>query len=241
MGVDPVGREELLGEERVAVGTLEGPVDEFTRRVVADDRRESARGPRRGRSVRGRCVRPCRSDRARRARRAADGGGEVVGTVRADEDERRGVQAARQEHEQVARRAFGPVEILEHEQRRDTFGQPFEHAEELFEERAGAHALLGGRVQFGQQRAQFGRGPVRARRSSVSGRACGASCAAPARSDRTAVRDRRARCIARRARGAVRRSGPRVLRPAATCRRRPRRRRARLRPARRRRPTSRFQ
>ena len=233
-----VDGQELFGEEHVAVGAEERALDQVGRRLSADDRRDELADLV---AIEAGEIDPL--DRAGAVELGEQGtqrmaAVEVVGSVGTDEHHRRAAEAAGEIHEQLARRTVGPVQILEHEQRRYAFGQPLEHAEQLFEQRAGDDAFARRRVELGQQAPRARRVPDRRPRRASRRRACGAACASPARSDRTAARGRRGRSTGRRAPATARECARRARRRAATCRRPPRRPGARWRRARRRPPPS---
>ena len=69
------GAEQLLDEERVAVGAAMDLLGEIVGRRLVEDRREELARSASGRAARGRSARPGRSARARRATAGADGGG----------------------------------------------------------------------------------------------------------------------------------------------------------------------
>ena len=122
-------RQELLGEEDVAVGSAVRTVDELGRRLTPDDGHDELTY-----LVAVEAIEIDALDGARAvelgehaAQRMATV--DVVGSVRTHEHHRRRAEAAREIDEQLARRPVGPVEILQHEQRRYAFGQPLEQAE----------------------------------------------------------------------------------------------------------------
>ena len=85
---------------------------------------------------------------------------ELVGPVGRDQHEPLAARGAQQEGEEVARRAVGPVQVLDDEHERRLLGQPAEQGEQRLEQ-AGLGELLvgggGGRVAgLGQQPAQLG-------------------------------------------------------------------------------------
>ena len=150
-----VDREELLGEEDVAVGTPEGPLDELGRRLGAHDRGDELAYLV---AIEARELDPVDRTRTvelgeqRTQRMAAV---EIIGAVGPDEHDRGRTQAAREVHEQLACGAVGPMDVLEHQQCRHALGQSFEDAEELLEQRARDDAFARGRVQLGQQRREL--------------------------------------------------------------------------------------
>ncbi len=147
--------EQLLGEEDVAVGADEGAVDELGRRLTADDGCDQL-----SHFV---AVEPVEVDPFDRSRPVELGeqraewvaAVEVVGPVRADEEQRCAVEAAGEVGEELAGGTVGPVEVFEHEQGRRVVGQPFEHPEKLFEQGARDDAFPHGRVQLGEERGEL--------------------------------------------------------------------------------------
>ncbi len=144
--------EQLLGEERVPVRALEGVVEELDRRVVADDRGDELAQLV---TVEARQLDPFGNPGAvelgqRGAQRVP--AVQVIRTVCADHDDTRVVEAAGEEHEEVDRRAIGPMQILDHEQGRDPVAEPFQDAEQLLEQRRRADRLgRRARVQLGDE------------------------------------------------------------------------------------------
>ncbi len=109
-----LGREDLLGEERIAVRSRQDRIDEARRRRRA---RGSPRAARRSRSDRAGCnaIRSTRGRRSISVSQASSGWPrvEVVGPDRGDDRQSLGTQVAGQEREQVASGRVGPVEILD--------------------------------------------------------------------------------------------------------------------------------
>ena len=149
-------REELLGEERVAVGAdvTCGRRARSTARAptIAEISSRTSSRSKRARSMRS--TAPERSSSASSVRsgwRRWRSSERYVPTSTIDAC----AQAAGEVHEQLARRPIGPVQILEHEQRRDAFAQALEHPEQLLEQHAGDDAFARRRVQLGQQRREL--------------------------------------------------------------------------------------
>jgi hypothetical protein len=150
-------RGQLLGEERVALGAREEVVDEARvgpaledagqlgddliarealDRHALDDRRALGLGQ-------------------QRAQRVA--AVELVGAVRRDEQHALAAGVAHEEGQEVARRAIGPVDVLEHEHERRVVGQAAQEREQQLDHaalRQGAVAVALRALELGQQRRQ---------------------------------------------------------------------------------------
>jgi len=153
------GGEQLLDEERVAAragvqlggerGRHRRAVDrlELAGDVVAAERLE----------VEPRDERPPRELRDEAPRRVR--GLELAGAVRERERDALGPEVAGEERDEVARRAVGPVEVLEHDQERPAFRRPAEQLERQLVQPALAEAVgeappLVFEPQAGQQRGE---------------------------------------------------------------------------------------
>ena len=112
------GGEQLLDEERVAAGAGVQLAGERGRHRRAGDRLELAGDvvAVERLEIEPRDERPARQLRRRAA--AAGAGRELAGAVGERERDALGAQVAREEREEVARRAVGPVHVLEHDQQR---------------------------------------------------------------------------------------------------------------------------
>ena len=158
VAVGIVGGEELLGEERVAIGTGVGAVDELGRRIAADDRGDE--------------LAQLVAIEARELDAFDDAGSvelgerrsqrvppvQVVGAIGPEQHDPSRAQAAREVHEEIARRPVGPMQVFEHDQRRNPIAEPFEHAEQLLEQRGRAELRILGRgdaVQLGDERREI--------------------------------------------------------------------------------------
>ena len=131
---DRLGKDELFDVERIAVRSREQPVDgawrgrlveergSLLRHLIAIERQDSP------------AARRCPPAPARRGTRVADR--VAAASVRDREDEQHAVvaQGPRQESDQVARRAVGPVDVLDHDDERVLRGHPFQHAQDQLEE-----------------------------------------------------------------------------------------------------------
>ena len=159
-------REQLLGEQRVALGAAVEPVGELRRRGLPQDALE----------LRGELVAVEALERdpldagsplelgEHRAQRVAPV--QLVGSVRHDQAERLLARAAHEERDEVARRAVGPVDVLERQQHRAGAAEPLEQREQRLEQAALARArlLVGARADATQLGQQLGERVARARR-----------------------------------------------------------------------------
>ena len=150
------GGEQLLHEERVAVGTLVCSLDELRAGMRSDNRRDELAGlvtvEARQVDAFGRARTIELGERGPQGMAAV----QIVGSVGADDDDPGVVHAAREEHEQVARRPVRPVEVLEHEHGRHSVADPFEDTEHLLEEGRGGDRLgRRTRVQLGHERREI--------------------------------------------------------------------------------------
>ncbi len=185
----PSGGEELLGEERVALGAVEVHVDQFAVRVRArGSTRSCSRSSSRSKRARS-SARTRRSGRARRARPQRMTAMEVVGTVGADEHDARVCAGCERGTRRSRGRVVGPVQIFEHEQRRHAVAEALEHAEQVFEQRGRVLPVVvaGGGLRARARAARRLRraGPITASERRGVERSCAAR-AAPARPARTA-------------------------------------------------------
>ena len=136
---------------------------------------------------------------------------QLVGPVGDDDEDALAGQAARQERQRLARRAVGPVQVLDHQQHRALASERVEERQQALEHPRLA-ALLGGRLRIGRRRAEPGSSGATARAAARSARRrrCARAAAAPPRAAGRAARSRRrsrrsrrpARARRRRARGA---------------------------------------
>ena len=158
VAVGIVGGKELLGEERVAIGAGVGAIDELGRRIAADDRGDE--------------LTQLVAIEARELHAFDDPGSvelgerrsqrvppvQVVGAIGPEQHDPSRAQAARQIHEEVARRPVGPMQVFENDQRRNPIAEAFEHAEQLLEQRGRAELRILGRgdaVQLGDERREI--------------------------------------------------------------------------------------
>ncbi len=142
-------REELLGEEDVAIGAAVRTVDQVRRRLTPDDCRDELAYLV---AIEAREIDPL--DRARAVELCEQAAQrmtpvEVVGSIRTHEHHRCRTETASEIPEQFSRRAVGPMEIFEYEQGRYALGQPFEQSEQLFEQCTGDDALTRRRMSLG--------------------------------------------------------------------------------------------
>ncbi len=180
-------REQLLGEERVAVGALEHVPDQRLARLLAEDRdQESAELLARKRSQ----VDPLDDGSAIELRHERPQGVatmKLVAAVGADEQQPRVVRVANQEGEEVPGRSIGPVQVLDREHDRSGLAEAGEQREQdleqarlcerLVEGRVAADPALAGVAELGSSRASSSR-PGRASSSAgPSSRARGRSAA----------------------------------------------------------------
>jgi hypothetical protein len=126
------GRQQLLGEERVALGPGEDAVDQAGRRRAAEDRRH----------LRGRLRPPEPGDLHAPGPGAAELGQErpqpwaarLVAAVGDQQDDPLAAEVAGQVGQQVAGRAVGPVHVLDHQHQHGLLGQGSEQAEHELEQ-----------------------------------------------------------------------------------------------------------
>ena len=158
---------------------------------------------------------------------------QLVGAVGDDEAERLLARAAHEERDEVARRAVGPVEVLDRQQHRPGAAEPLEQREHRLEQAAlaGARLLVGARAgaaQLGQQLGERVAGGDR-QRLGLLGREAARERAQ--RGDERRVGDLRAAQLEalaeQHARAARARAGLELAAAAASCRRPTRRRRTR--------------
>ena len=154
-------RDQLLGEERVAVGALEHVPDQRLARLLAEDRdQEPAELLARKRSQ----VDPLDDGSAIELRHERPQGVatmKLVAAVGADEQQPRVVRVANQEGEKVPGGAIGPVQVLDREHDRPGLAEAGEQREQdleqarlcerLVEGRVAADPALAGVAELGQQ------------------------------------------------------------------------------------------
>ena len=137
------GADELLGEERVALGTADDRVQVALGQRAGQERSdEAAHVPVRQRvdldAVHARDPDPLGGGRAQRVTAV-----EVVGAVGREHDDGPAEGAGEEEGEQVTGRAVGPVHVLDHDEHRPLLGEVVERAVDRVEE-VGALEVLGG-------------------------------------------------------------------------------------------------
>ena len=191
------GREQLLGEERVAVASGPGP-----RRAAAAagaaPRMPASRAPSSSRSRRPSSSRSTvgvavQLGQPRPQRVAAV---QLVAAVGGHQHDRGLGQVGHQERQQVQGRAVGPVQVLDGQDQRPLGGQPLQHAEQPLEQPRPGQLARGrrgglGRAEVGDQPGQL-RPPGASHRAQGSpGRARGPAGAAPGRPAHRAGRPRR--------------------------------------------------
>ncbi len=157
--VEP-GGEQLLGIQRVALAASEQAVDERGARGVAEDVLERLRelpAVERGQLDPASTLEPLELGQQRPQRVAAV---ELVAAVREQQHHPLVAQAAGEEPHERARRAVGPVDVLEHEHERLAAAEQVQQLEQRLEQpqlRAGVVALGRGLpvVETGQQRGEL--------------------------------------------------------------------------------------
>ena len=243
-------REQLLGEQRVALAARVQALDELAVGRAAEDVLEQvgelvARQARQLDPARARVALELGEQRAQRVAAV-----QLVGAVGRDHEHALGPQAAGEEDEEGARRAVGPVDVLEHERERLLAAEQVEQRQQRLEQaRLAARRLVGAQLarrrgcaaaaELRQQRGELRaharraarRAPCRPRARASAGRSRSGRRAAPPRRARRTRRSRRARPrrSARRANSATMRDLPTPDSPATKAREgaRPRRRPAR--------------
>ncbi len=133
--------DQLFGEERVSFRPFEHLVDQFLRRIAAKDRRDHlpqflAVEAGQLETLHGSGAVELSEYRAQWVAPV-----QVVGTVGAQQHDACVLQIAGEEHDQVACRVIGPVQVFEHQEGRDAIAEPREHTEKVFEQRAAARVL----------------------------------------------------------------------------------------------------
>jgi hypothetical protein len=164
------GGEQLLGEQRVALAAQVEALDEPVLRRRAQDvtQRLGELGARqRGELDPARAPGALELGQQRPQRVAAV---QLVGAVGADDEHALTAQAARQERQEVARRAIRPVQVLDHQHDGVLRAELLEQGEERFEEPAlsstdvlGLDRWQGGKAEAGEEARQFGARAVRER------------------------------------------------------------------------------
>ena len=187
-------REQLLGEQRVALRAAEEPLGQLVRGRLLQDARE----------LRGDLVAVEALERdpldaggalqlgQQRAQRVAPV--QLVGAVGDDEAERLLARAAHEEREEVARRAVGPVDVLERQQHRAGASELLEQRQHRLEQAAlaGARLLVGACADAAQLGQQVGERVARARRELLGRVRAHPARERPQRGDERRVRDLRA-------------------------------------------------
>ncbi len=159
--VEP-GRQQLLGEQRVALAALVEARDELVLGRRAEDARELVGDLLAGQRVdvhAARVRRPQELGEQRAQRMAAV---QLVRTQRRDDEHALAPQVAAQEQEERARRAVRPVDVLEADDERLLTRQPLEEVEQGLEQArlllaalGGAGRLVAGRLaELGEQRCE---------------------------------------------------------------------------------------
>ena len=159
--VEPRGQQ-LLGEQRVALAARVQALDELVvgraAENVLEQLRELVAGqPRQLDPARPRVALELGQQRAQRVASV-----QLVGAVGGDDEHPLGPQAAREEDEERARRAVGPVDVLEHERERLLAAQQVEQRQQRLEQPRLALRRLAGRArlaaELGEQRRELGAG-----------------------------------------------------------------------------------
>ena len=128
------GREQLLAVQRIALAALEQPLHELLARRLAEDVREhlgELLAVERLELDPARAVQPVELREQRPERMAPM---ELVGPVAEQQHHPLAAQAAREEVDERARRAVGPVQVLEHEDHRSLLAQDVQQLEQRLEQ-----------------------------------------------------------------------------------------------------------
>ena len=155
------GGGQLLGEERVALGAGEQLVDQARLGPAPEDPGELrddllAREALQGDALDDRGALGLGHQRPQRVAAV-----QLVGAVRGDEQHALVARVAHEEGQEVARRAVGPMDVLEDEHQRPRLGQASQEGEQELEHAPLRERALGaglGCVELGEQRRQAGRG-----------------------------------------------------------------------------------
>ena len=164
VGPDGAGRDQLLGEERVALGTGQDPVDHGRRDRLAGDGLEvlGQLGPAEGGELDP--LQVGEADQLGQQRPQGMAAVQLVGAVAGHQGDPAPAQGPDQEGQQVAGGAVGPVEVLDHQQQRGQLGQADQQRQHPVEQLDPLEAVPGRRRrplvggQLGQQPAEAGDG-----------------------------------------------------------------------------------
>jgi hypothetical protein len=164
VGPDGAGSDQLLGEEGVALGAGQDPVDHGRRDRLADHRLEvlGQLDPAEGGEVDALQVGEADQLGQQRPQRVA--AVQLVGPIAGHQGHPAAAQGPDQEGQQVAGGAVGPVQVLDDQQQRGQLGQPDQQRQHAVEQLDPLEAVPGRRRwavvggQLGQQPAQAGQG-----------------------------------------------------------------------------------
>jgi hypothetical protein len=164
VGPDGAGRDQLLGEERVALGAGQDPVDHGRRDRVAGDRLEvlGQLEPVEGGELD--ALQVGDADQLGQQRAQGVAAVQLVGPVAGHQGDPAAAQGPDQEGQQVAGGAVGPVQVLDDQQQRGQLGQADQQRQHPVEQLDPFEAVPGRRRRtlagghLGQQPAQAGQG-----------------------------------------------------------------------------------